>query len=122
MQKIQSKSQLQVSPVVIGQRFRKAFPELASLSSWLSDGYRWGTDWLALLDAHVGALDQPRATELAREAHDVMAIGLSSDRDVHTLVCNVLGLDSALLSNEVMTATQFLIEVHERLVTTVPTE
>jgi len=121
MQNVAKNLHHELSPVVVGQRFRKAFPELTRLSSWLSDGYRSGADWLALLDAHVGALNQPRALELTREAHDVMAMGLSNDHDVHTLVCSVLGLDSRLLNKEAMTATQFLIEVYERMVA-IPTE
>jgi len=106
---------IQLSPLVISQRFQMAFPELAALSLWLSGGYLAGAEWTALLDDYVGALNNRQALSLSREAADVMSLGLTGEREVSTLVCSVLGLDAGVLENEGMAATEFLIEVHERL-------
>jgi len=102
-------------PKVVSARFHMAFPELGKLFSWLNRGFDAGANWQALLEAHLKIIGARRTLKLANEVLDTLGIGLRTERDVETLVCNVLGLDQAVLIGEGITAVEFLITLRRML-------
>ncbi len=106
---------LKASVEVIGFRFRKAFPEATKCFAWLKGGVYRGIDWEPLLDSYLHRIGDRRALTLTREVHDVLGMGLRRNRDLDTLVCDILGWDRALLADEAETSREFLIKLHEAM-------
>jgi hypothetical protein len=106
---------LKASVEVIGFRFRKAFPEVTKCFAWLIGGIDRGAAWEPLLNSYVQWIGQRRAMSLTREVHDVLGMGLRKNRDLDTLVCDILGWDRALLADEAQTSRVFLTKLHAAL-------
>ncbi len=106
---------LKASVEVIGFRFRKAFPEVTKCFAWLIGGIDRGIAWDPLLNSYVQRIGQRRVANLTREVHDVLGMGLRKNRDLDTLVCDILGWDRALLADEAETSRVFLTKLHDAL-------
>ena len=104
------------NPTVVGVRFHMAFPELTELFAWLNEGVSAGAAWKGLVDRHLKKIGPDRAVGLAAEACDILAMGLTKDRDIETLVCYVMGLDRAVLISETIDSPEFLVRLREHVV------
>jgi hypothetical protein len=108
-------TELKASVEVIGFRFRKAFPEATKCFAWLTGGLNSGAEWEPLVDSYVRRIGERRAMTLAGEVHDVLGIGLRKNRDLETLVCDILGWDRTLLADEAETPREFVTKLYKAL-------